>query len=63
MVLLYLGRTSTVFDRALMLQRPLTDYARHTLHVTGSGMWSEAYTRLCLEIVAPERLLFSTDFP
>jgi predicted TIM-barrel fold metal-dependent hydrolase len=26
-------------------------------------MWSEPYLRRCLEIVGPDRLLFSTDFP
>lgn len=62
-VLFYLERTSAVFDRALELGRPLADYARKNLYVTGSGMWSEAYLHRCLEIVGPERLLFSTDFP
>ncbi len=62
-VLFYLERTSAVFDRALQLRRPLVDYARRNLYVTGSGMWSEAYLRHCLEIVGPERLLFSTDYP
>lgn len=62
-VLFYLERTSAVFERALDLRRPLADYARNNLYVTGSGMWSEAYLLRCLEIVGPERLLFSTDFP
>ena len=62
-VLFYLERTSAVFDRALELRRPLIDYARRNLFVTGSGMWSDAYLQRCLEIVGPERLLFSTDFP
>jgi predicted TIM-barrel fold metal-dependent hydrolase len=26
-------------------------------------MWSQAYLLRCLEIVGPERLLFSTDYP
>ena len=62
-VLFYLERTSAVFERALHLGRPLADYARRNLYVTGSGMWSEAYLLRCLDIVGPERLLFSTDFP
>lgn len=62
-VLFYLERTSAVFDRTLNLRRSLKDYARSNLYVTGSGMWSEAYLQRCLEIVGPERLLFSTDFP
>lgn len=62
-VLFYLERTSAVFERALELTRSLSDYARNNLYVTGSGMWSQAYLQRCLEIVGPERLLFSTDFP
>ena len=61
-MLFYLKRTSTVFERALDLRRPLADYARGNLYVTGSGMSSETYLQRCLEIVGPERLLFSTDF-
>ncbi|WP_347091166.1 amidohydrolase family protein [Sphingomonas parapaucimobilis] len=62
-VLFYLERTSAVMGRALELERSLYEYARSNLYVTGSGMWSEAYMRQCLEIVGPDRLLFSTDFP
>ena len=62
-VLFYLERTSAVFDRALELRCSLIEYARRNLFVTGSGMWSEACLQRCLELVGPERLLFSTDFP
>ena len=62
-VLFYLERTAAVFARALDLEQPLVEYARRNLYVTGSGMWSEGYLLRCLEIVGPERLLFSTDFP
>jgi len=62
-VLFYLERIASAFARVLDLRRPLADYARSNLYVTGSGMWSETYLLRCLEIVGPERLLFSTDFP
>lgn len=62
-VLFYLERTSAVFARALALRHPLTEYARRNLYVTGSGMWSDAYLLRCREIVGPDRLLFSTDYP
>jgi predicted TIM-barrel fold metal-dependent hydrolase len=39
-VLFYLERIGSVFERALDLRRPLADYARHNLYVTGSGMAS-----------------------
>ena len=63
LILFYLERMSPVFERTLNLRRSFIDYARSNLYVTGSGMWSETYLRRCLEIVGPERLLFSTDFP
>jgi uncharacterized protein len=62
-VLFYLERTGAVLSRALHLQASLADYARRNLYVTGSGMWSAAYLQRCLDIVGPERLLFSTDYP
>ncbi len=62
-VLFYLERVSAAFERALDLKHSLAHYARHNLYVTGSGMWSESYLHRCLEIVGPDRLLFSTDFP
>ena len=62
-VLFYIERISAVFERALELRRPLADYARNNLYVTGSGMWSEGYFLRCIDIVGPERVLFSTDFP
>ena len=62
-VLFYLERTSAVIDRTLDLKRPLVEYARRNLYVTGSGMWSETYLMRCMDIVGPERLLFSTDYP
>ncbi|MFV3545527.1 amidohydrolase family protein, partial [Mycobacterium tuberculosis] len=62
-VLFYLERTSAVMERALDLDQLLIEYARRNLYVTGSGMWSATYLQQCLDIVGPERLLFSTDFP
>ncbi|KTT96009.1 amidohydrolase [Sphingomonas yabuuchiae] len=62
-VLFYLERTSAVMERALDLDQLLIEYARRNLYVTGSGMWNATYLQQCLDIVGPERLLFSTDFP
>lgn len=62
-VLFYLERADAVFSKTLMLRKSLTDYACNNLYVTGSGMWSDAYLKRCLEILGPERLLFSTDYP
>jgi predicted TIM-barrel fold metal-dependent hydrolase len=61
-VLFYLDRLS-VLARVADLQRPIADYFRQNLYVTPSGMWSQAYLQRSLELVGPERLLFSTDYP
>lgn len=61
-VLFYLERLNAL-GRVTKLQRPIADYFRQNLYVTPSGMWSQAYLQRSLEIVGPERLLFSTDYP
>jgi uncharacterized protein len=45
------------------LHRPITDYFKQNLYVTPSGMWSQSYLQRTLEVVGPERILFSTDYP
>jgi predicted TIM-barrel fold metal-dependent hydrolase len=61
-VLFYLERLNSL-ARVAKLQRPIADYIRQNLYVTPSGMWSQPYLHRTLEIVGPERILFSTDYP
>ncbi|RRA50191.1 amidohydrolase family protein [Acidipila sp. EB88] len=61
-VLFYLERLGSL-ARVVKLDRPVADYFKHNLYVTPSGMWSSAYMQRALEIVGPERILFSTDYP
>lgn len=61
-VLFYLERLKSLAHVAT-LQRPVTDYVRQNLYVTPSGMWSQPYLQRTVEIVGPERILFSTDYP
>jgi uncharacterized protein len=61
-VLFYLDRLSSL-ARVAQLQRPIADYFRQNLYVTPSGMWSQSYLQRALEVVGPERILFSTDYP
>ena len=61
-VLFYIERLGAL-DRAAGLQRRVAEVVRENLYVTASGMFSEAYLRRCFEIVGPDRLLFSTDYP
>ncbi len=61
-VLFYLERLNSL-ARVTKLQRPVADYFRQNLYVTPSGMWSQDYLRRSLEVVGPERIIFSTDYP
>ncbi len=61
-VLFYLERLNSL-ARVTKLQRPVADYFQQNLYVTPSGMWSQAYLQRSLEMVGPERILFSTDYP
>ncbi len=61
-VLFYLERLGSL-ARVAKLQRPIADYFRQKLYVTPSGMWSPDYLQRALEVVGPERILFSTDYP
>ncbi len=61
-VLFYLERLNSL-ARVAGLRRPVADYIRQNLYVTPSGMWSQSYLQRTLEIVGPERILFSTDYP
>ena len=61
-VLFYVERLAAL-NRAAQLKRPFTDYIRHNLYITASGMFSETYLRRSIEIVGIDRVLFSTDYP
>ena len=45
------------------LDRPLKDYFRQNVWVTGSGLYSERYLRWSAEVVGIDRVMFSTDYP
>ena len=61
-VLFYTERLQAL-ARVASLSQPVLEYFRKNLFVTPSGMWSQAYMQRALEIVGPERILFSADFP
>ena len=61
-VLFYVERLHSL-ARVTKLQRPIADYFRQNLYVTPSGMWSQPYLQRSLELLGPERIIFSTDYP
>ena len=63
LVLFYLEHTAVLQTIGLKLDRPLIDYFRQNVWITGSGLLSERYLRWALEVVGPERMMYSTDYP
>ncbi len=61
-VLFYLERLKSL-ARVAKLDRPVEDYFKQNLNVTPSGMWSVDYLKRAVDVVGPERILFSTDYP
>jgi predicted TIM-barrel fold metal-dependent hydrolase len=61
-VLFYLERLKSL-ARVATLEHPVEVYFQRNLYVKSSGMWSQTYLHRALEIVGPERILFSTDYP
>jgi len=61
-VLFYLERLGSLAP-VTHLHRPIADCFKQNLYVTPSGMWSQSYLERTLEVVGPERILFSTDYP
>ncbi len=61
-VLFYLDRIDNM-GRAVKLDRKPSEYFRDHVMVTPSGMWSQRYLRWAMEVLGPERILFSSDYP
>ncbi|WP_193199777.1 amidohydrolase family protein [Nostoc sp. MG11] len=61
-VLFYLDHISFLTGNA-NIKRPLIDYFRQNIWITGSGTQSERYLRWTAEVVGVERMLYSTDYP
>ena len=62
LVLFYLERIQNL-ARVTKLDRPIADYFKQNLYVTPSGMWTNTYLQQAVDILGPERILFSVDYP
>ena len=62
-VILFYSERLASLARVAKLLKPAAEYMRQNLYVTSSGMWSHSYLQRTLEVVGPERILFSTDYP
>lgn len=61
-VLFYIERLKSL-GRVAKLGLPVEEYFKRNLYVTSSGMWNQGYLQRALEVVGPERILYSTDYP
>lgn len=52
-----------IMEGAAEMERPLMDYFRTNVWVTGSGTTSERYQRWTAEVVGVDRMLYATDYP
>ena len=62
-VLFFIERTAMMQKAGLHLDRPLADYFRQNVWVTGSGVLSQRYLRWTAEVVGLDRILYATDYP
>ncbi len=61
-VLFYLERIEGM-TRVAPLKQSVADYCRQHLYITPSGMWSPTYLQRTLDVMSPDRLIFSVDDP
>ena len=61
-VLFYLERIDNLAGPA-KLREPVSGYFRQHVSITPSGLWSQRYFRWAMEVLGPERILFSSDYP
>jgi len=49
--------------RTTGLERTIGDYVRQNSWYTPSGMFTEPHLRFCLDVLGPERMIYSVDYP
>ena len=59
----FLDRTSRNLQRLAGLDKPLEKYMAENFHFTTSGMFSYPPLRCLLDVIGPDRVMFSVDYP
>jgi len=62
-VVLSFAERLAAMDAVAGLKRPLREYLRQNLYLTGSGIFSAKLLQESVDLVGVDRILFSTDFP
>lgn len=63
LVLFFVEHIAVMQTMGVKLDRPLADYFRRNVWITGSGLSSERYLRWAAEVVGIDRTLYATDYP
>ena len=58
-----LARANTRLNPVAGLKRPLRDYFLEHLYITTSGFFTDPPLQCALDVVGPERIMFSVDYP
>ncbi|RFA08849.1 amidohydrolase [Subtercola boreus] len=45
------------------LDRTMSEYVRENMHITPSGMFSQAQLRFCIDLVGVDRIMYAVDYP
>ncbi|GGF17514.1 amidohydrolase family protein [Subtercola lobariae] len=45
------------------LDRTMSEYLRENMHVTPSGMFSQAQLQFCIELLGVDRIMYAVDYP
>ena len=49
--------------RATKRERTIGEYVRQNSYYTPAGMFTEPHLRFCLDVLGPERMIYSVDYP
>ena len=62
-VVMYYLEEAEHLGKAAKLKRPLIEYMRDHVFVTSSGSFNQRSLRWTLELIGPDRIMFSADYP
>lgn len=63
MVPFYLNRLDDQLGKTLKLDRKISEYYKHSIYITPSGLFSEAQLQFAISEVGSDRILYSGDYP
>lgn len=60
----YIDRFDDALPQAVTgLDRPVSEYLRRNVHVTPSGIWTQAALQFCVTVLGVDRIMWAVDYP